>query len=100
VSARYPFTAHLWEWASKASWYFVSLPETDADDIEERFGATARGFGSIRVEVKIGATTWRTSIFPSTSEKTYVLPVKKAVRSAEGLLPEAQVAVELKIIED
>jgi len=100
MSASYSFTAHLWEWASKASWYFLSLPEADADDIEERFGATAHGFGSIRVEVKIGATTWRTSIFPSTSEKTYVLPVKKAVRSAEGLLPEAQVAVELTIIED
>ncbi len=100
MSTSYTFNAELWEWASKTSWFFLSLPETDADDIEERFGRTAPGFGSIRVEVKIGDTTWRTSVFPSTSEKTYVLPVKKAVRSAEGLTPGVQASVELTVIED
>jgi hypothetical protein len=100
MSTSYSFTAELWEWSSKASWFFLSLPEADADDIEERFGRTAPGFGSIRVEVSIGATTWRTSIFPSTTEKTYVLPVKKAVRSAEELTPGVHASVELMIIED
>ncbi len=82
---RYSFTTELWEWKAKKSWTFVSVPEEVADDIEERFGRTAAGFGSIRVEVTVGDTVWRTSLFPSTEEKTYVLPVKKAVRSAEGL---------------
>lgn len=99
-STSYSFAAELWEWESKTSWFFLSLPEGDADDIEERFSRTAPGFGSIRVEVSIGDTTWRTSIFPSTSERTYVLPVKKAVRSAEGLAPGVQARVELSIIQD
>jgi hypothetical protein len=99
MTATYSFSAELWEWASKASWYFMSLPEADADDIDERFGRTAAGFGSVRVEVRIGETTWRTSIFPSTAEKTYVLPVKKAVRTAEGLAPGATALVELTVIE-
>lgn len=100
MDARYSFSAALWEWESKTSWYFFSLPEPDADDIDERFGRKAAGFGSIRVEVTIGTSTWRTSIFPSTSEKTYVLPVKKAIRTAEDLSPGSKTTVELTIITD
>ncbi|MFT6292072.1 MAG: hypothetical protein ACJAR2_002685 [Ilumatobacter sp.] len=100
MSTSYSFDATLWEWTNTASWYFLSLPETEADDIEERFGRTSVGFGSVRVEVTVGETTWRTSIFPSTAEKTYVLPVKKAIRKAEGLEPGSTARVWLMIVED
>ena len=96
----YSFTSELWEWTAKTSWFFLSVPEADADDIEEQHGRTAAGIGSIRVEVTIGDTTWRTSIFPSTSEKTYILPVKKAVRKAEGLEPGSSAVVHLAIVTD
>ena len=96
----YAFEAEVWEWSSKTSWFFVSLPEDEADEIEERFGRRAAGFGSIRVEVTIGSSTWRTSLFPSNEEKTYVLPLKKAVRTAEGLGPGSVAAVELVVIID
>jgi hypothetical protein len=43
-----------------------------------------RGFGSVRVTATIGATTWKTSIFPGSSGQ-YALPIKKAVRKAEAL---------------
>ena len=99
MASSYVFSAALWEWESKTSWYFFSLPEDDADDIDERFGRTAGGFGSIRVEVTIGDTTWRTSLFPSTSEKTYVLPIKKAVRKAEDLKDGTVADVHLTIVE-
>ncbi len=85
TDACYRFTAEVWEWDGNASWHFVSLPDDHADDIEERFGRRAVGFGSIRVEVTIGATTWRTSLFPDNKRKTYVLPLKKPVRVAEAL---------------
>jgi hypothetical protein len=71
--ARFEFTAELWEWESQASWYFVSLPPEMADEIEDMAGARAGGFGSVRVEVAIGATTWRTSVFPDKKRATYVL---------------------------
>ena len=96
----YLFEAEVWEWSSKTSWFFVSVPEDEADAIEERFGRRAAGFGSIRVEVTIGSSTWRTSLFPSNEEKTYVLPLKKAVRTAEGLGPGSVVAVELVVVTD
>lgn len=85
MTAEFAFSADVWEWGGRASWYFVSLPEQIADEIEERFGSSAGGFGSVRVEVTVGDTTWRTSLFPSNQERTYVLPMKKAVRTAEGL---------------
>ena len=94
----YSFTAEVREWTSKTSWFFVSLPEDEADDIEERFGRRAGGFGSIRIEVTIGSSTWRTSLFPSNEEKTYVLPLKKAVRTAESLGPGSIAVVELVVI--
>ena len=84
-NAEFEFCSELWEHDGSASWFFVSLPEDVADDIEERFGHLAAGFGSIRVEVTVGATTWMTSLFPDAKRETYVLPVKKPVRVAEGL---------------
>ena len=100
MAASYSFTSSLWEWSSRTTWFFFSVPEEIADEIEEQFGRSAAGFGSVRVEVTVGATTWRTSIFPSTSERTYVLPVKKAVRKAEGLEAESVAEVELAVLVD
>lgn len=96
----YRFIAEVWEWTSKASWFFLSLPAETADDIEQRHGEDAAGFGSIRVEVTIGSTTWRTSLFPSTQERTYVLPLKKPVRMAEGLEPGSRAVVDLAVVAD
>ena len=82
----YEFDAALWLWAARQadSWTFVSLPTDIADEILDLAGGVSRGFGSLRVNVTIGDTDWRTSIFPSTSG-TYVLPIKKAVRTAESI---------------
>ena len=84
-STTYRFMASLWLWKDDSSWWFVTLPEDVSDDIEERHGSSAGGFGSIKVEVTVGATSWRTSLFPSMEQRAYVLPMKKAVRAAESL---------------
>jgi len=92
------FTAPLWVWDARPTetWTMVSLPEDAADDVLDAAGAHARGFGSLRVEATIGTTTWRTSIFPGDS--TYVLPVKRAVRTAEGLAPGQSVRVRVRVL--
>ena len=98
-TTRFEFVAELWEHEGPAPWCFVSLPEADADDIEQFFGHRAAGFGSIRVDVRVGATRWQTSLFPDSKRATYVLPVKKPVRLAEGLEIGAPVQIELTILE-
>jgi hypothetical protein len=50
------------------------------------------------VEVTVGSTTWRTSLFPDTKRATYLLPVKKAVRTAEGLADGTRVDAELDVL--
>ena len=87
VSLGEPFTfrAQLWEWQGPASWCFASLPEDVTDEIDDRYGHLAAGFGSIRVEVRLGGSTWQTSVFPDTKRGTLILPVKKPVRRKEGV---------------
>ena len=94
----YRFEAEVWEHQGSAAWFFVSLPDETADDIDERYGHLEAGFGSLRVEVTIGSTTWRTSIFPDAKRGTYVLPVKKQVRTAEGLAEGSTCSVELRVV--
>lgn len=95
TSTPYRFMASLWLWKDEGSWWFVTLPDDVSDDIEERHGASAAGFVSIKVEVTVGGTTWRTSLFPSKEVRAYVLPVKKAVRTAEALAEGEQFKVSL-----
>ena len=97
---RYEFDAVLWKWQARTdSWTFVSLPAPVADEILDVAGPAARGFGSLRVEVTVGGTVWRTSIFPDSARATYVLPVKRAVRQAEGLELDGPVRVALTILD-
>ncbi|MBO1751811.1 DUF1905 domain-containing protein [Actinotalea sp. BY-33] len=95
------FEAPLWLWQAGRGegWAFVSLPPEVADEVLDVAAPVARGFGSVRVQVRLGATVWRTSLFPSSTEATYVLPVKKAVRSAEGLAVGDSVQVSITLVD-
>ncbi len=75
----------MYLWKSDASWYFVTLPHEASDEIDFRYVGPKRGFGSIRVRVTVGDTTWDTSVFPSKEAESFVLPVKAQVRKAEEL---------------
>ncbi|MGL5817770.1 MAG: DUF1905 domain-containing protein [Phycicoccus sp.] len=83
-ASSWSFEAALWRWRG-GSWFFVTVPEAVSDAVDELVGDATGGFGSVRVEVTVGASTWRTSLFPSSEEQAFVLPVKKAVRTSEGL---------------
>lgn len=86
------FVAELWEYGGAASWFFVTLPEEQADEIADRAQKTP-GFGAVKVNVAVGSSRWSTSLFPSTELGSYVLPMKRAVRDREGLAPGDAVSV-------
>ncbi|TCC42010.1 DUF1905 domain-containing protein [Kribbella speibonae] len=94
----YRFTAPLWEHAGEGSWYFVTVPEDVSDEITDLTEGRRRGFGSVRVTVTVGGSTWQTSVFP-TKTGTYVLPVKKPVRTAENLLDGSSVDTQLELVD-
>lgn len=84
-TGRYRFRSELRAHGGESTWYFVTLPMDVSDEIHEITAATRRGFGSVRVTVTVGATSWSTSVFPDTGTKSYLLPVKKQVRKSEGI---------------
>ncbi len=93
---RHEFTAELWAYDGPSGWHFLTVPGEVSEDIRELAGPTT-GFGAVRVQVRIGATTWLTSVFPDASTGCYVLPVKKAVRRSESLEVGDPVQVSLKL---
>ena len=94
------FDAELWRWKGDGAWHFVTVPAEVSDEIEGRTSALERrGFGSVRVRVTIGASTWATSVFPDKTQEAYVLPVKKDVRTREGVAEGDQVTVQLDLLE-
>lgn len=98
------FNASLWIWRpdppAKASWHFVTVTGPAANAIAARaFEMKAlggsRGFGSVRVQARIGKTRFATSVFPSAEQGGYLLPVKASVRKAENIGDGDSVEVEL-----
>jgi hypothetical protein len=96
---RYEFDSELWLWKGDAAWHFLTVPADVSDEIEERTRGQRRGFGSVKVRVRIGTTTWSTSVFPDTKRGAYVLPVKQEVRHAEGLAAGSTARVLLELTE-
>ena len=86
-------TTPLWRWQSAtapAAWFFLTIAGEAADGI--RLAAISgqwldgrKGFGSVRVDACIGDTRWQTSVFPHKESGGWLLPVKAAVRKAEGI---------------
>lgn len=91
----------MWQWQGEGpgAWYFVSVPKEYYQELRMLSSPLKAGFGSIRVKATIGDTAWDTSIFPDTKSESYLLPIKKQVRLAEGLNEGSETKVELVVYE-
>lgn len=90
IGIEFSFAAVLWRWPKRPAWHFVTLPFDVADEVEDVV-AERGGFDSVRVEVRVGASVWLTSMFPSRGNQSLILPVKRQVRD-ENLLSEGDEA--------
>lgn len=86
-------TTALWRWSGGANggdWYFVSIDGEGRDALSahalmdrlER--GRKRGFGSVKVRVTVGDSSWLTSAFPM-KQAGWSIPIKAAMRRAENL---------------
>jgi hypothetical protein len=89
--------AKTWRYPGKSGWHFATIPKNDAEEIKFSYTAPRRGFGAIPVQVTIGSTTWKTSIFPD-KDGTFLLPLKKEVRIREGIEDGDTLTIVLSII--
>lgn len=69
--------------AGPAPYHFVAMPDADARELRAVANEVTYGWGCIPVRATIGATAFTTSLFPK--DGGYLLPIKDAVRTAEGL---------------
>ena len=51
------------------------------------------------MEARVGSSTFATSVFPLGDENAYALPVKRAVRDAEGLGVGDTVGVTVRLLD-
>jgi len=95
----YAFDAALYRWASRREkWLFVSLPADASAEIRDLPSGPRRGFDSLRVEATIGASTWRTSIFPG-GDGIYTMPVKRGVYERAGVDEGDVVEVSIRLLD-
>jgi len=85
----------IWYWRGPAPYYFVTVPEAEAGMIATTASSVTYGWGMIPVSVKLGATTWTTSLWPKNGG--YIVPLKDAVRRAEEVDVDDTVSLELTI---
>lgn len=95
--ADFAFEAVLWRIPEEAGWHFITLPAELAADLREETAHLRKGFGSIKVTATVAGTSWSTSVFPDTKSGSYLLPVKKAVRTATGIRSGDTVSVRLEV---
>jgi hypothetical protein len=89
------FEGEIWSWRGPSPFHFVTVSGDAAVALHAVAADVSYGWGMIPVRVRIGDTHWDTSLFPK--DGGYVLPLKDAVRAAEGLVDGDGVAVRLVI---
>lgn len=77
------FSGEVFEWRGPAPHHFVRVPEDESAEIDEVKAAVTYGWGVIPVEVRMGTTTWSTSLFPK--DGAYLVPLRLDARRAEGV---------------
>ena len=89
------FSADVWEWRGPAPYHFVTVPEAESAELQAMAAVVTYGWGMIPVEVRIGSTTWTTSLFPK--DGGYVVPLKDKVRKAEQIDVDDTVTLRLAV---
>lgn len=92
----YSLQEKVWIWPGIAGWHFVTLPKKLYQEI--KYATIKPRVGFVPIEATLGATTWRTSLFPHTSEGTYLLAVKAQIRKRESVLAGDVVKINFHIL--
>ena len=89
------FNGKILFWKGPAPWFFVTVPAKQSRDLKAISGIVTYGWGVIPVDVRIGKTGWKTSLFPK--DGRYLVPIKASVRKAENLDKGDKVTVRLEV---
>jgi hypothetical protein len=77
------FSGEVVYWRGPSPYRFVKVPPGAAREIAGVASLVTYGWGAIPATVRVGETTWATSLFPR--DGGYLLPDRDSVRSAESV---------------
>jgi Domain of unknown function (DUF1905) len=83
VRVQLEFSGEVWHWRGPAPFHFVSVPEPECGALEDASPEVSYGWGMIPAKVGISATEFATALWPK--DGGYIVPLKTAVRRAEGI---------------
>ena len=89
------FSGLIWTWRGPAPFYFVTVPAEDCANIKAVASLVSYGWGVIPVQVRIGETEFKTSLFPK--DGFYLVPLKDSVRKAERLSEGDEVQIDMEV---
>jgi hypothetical protein len=89
--------AKVWLYQADNPWHFVTIPPKQSSALKKEYVWPRRGFGAIPVQATIGKTAWKTSIFPD-KNSSYLLPLKKEIRTEEKIKRGDTVTILLQVI--
>lgn len=75
------FSGEIWYWRGPSPFLFVTVPDEPSAAIRAIASMVTYGWGVIPVEVRLGDTTWTTSLFPK--DGRYLVPIKVVVQGSE-----------------
>lgn len=77
------FSGEVWYWRGPSPFHFVTVPDAESEIVAELAPAVSYGWGMIPVVVRLGESETTTSLWPK--DGGYIVPLKAALRSAEGV---------------
>lgn len=95
--ASYQLRSKVFVYGGFATWRFIGVPKKEGEEIKKKYGARAKGWGSLPVTATIGDTTWHTSIFPDKKSGSYLLPLKAKIRKTEEIADDSIVSYRLRL---
>ena len=96
---RLSFKGVTYRWPKNPAIFLVSIPLELSEEIREVSAGLTNGFGSLRVEARIGQSIWRTSIFPDSTSGLFDLPLKAEIRKANQISEGSSISVSLELID-
>jgi len=89
------FKGDIFYWRGPAPFLFVAVPEEPSRDLKAISAMVTYGWGVIPVQVRIGKTEWKTSLFPKKGR--YLVPIRMSVQKAENLKVGDNVVIQLEV---
>ncbi|MCK2239418.1 MULTISPECIES: DUF1905 domain-containing protein [unclassified Crossiella] len=92
---RFEFDGVVWEWRGPAPFHFVTVPAAESALIRDVAATVTYGWGMVPVEVVLGRSRWRTSLYAK--DGGYVLPLRDSVRNKENIALDDVVQVSMTL---